>query len=232
MTLRLGLPEHRSDWTVLIPVKSIGSAKSRFTRLQPADRRALVLAMATDVIETALACDQVRNVAVVSPDIEVLATLARDRRVHLIRERASGLNSSLTDALTCLGRLAPGPIAAVTADVPALTSGELGAALALALHSRASFVPDAQGSGTTVFATKDASAFRPRFGPSSKDAHIRAGCKEIAFDDTAGIRIDVDDMSGLFAALSAGAGRHTRSVTAELLLADDPVASGNHRGVR
>ncbi|MDQ1672918.1 MAG: 2-phospho-L-lactate/phosphoenolpyruvate guanylyltransferase, partial [Frankiaceae bacterium] len=69
------------DWVAVVPVKALPEAKSRLDR---EDRADLALAMATDTVAAAAACDAVSAVVVVTDDrrvrdaLEPLATVVPD----------------------------------------------------------------------------------------------------------------------------------------------------------
>ena len=102
-------------------------------------------------------------------------------------------------------------LAALTADLPALSPAELATALraAGAAPGRAAFVPDAAGVGTTLYAVPPGGEFRPLFGGASRARHAASGAAEIDLDDMAGLRRDVDTPEDLRAALALGAGPRT-----------------------
>jgi len=96
------------------------------------------------------------------------------------------------------------------APVVALRSEDLDTALAQVSLPRPWFVPDAAGTGTTLYvAAYD--EFDPRFGPGSRDAHLDAGADELA-DVPVSVRHDVDDLDDLHAAVALGIGARTAAV--------------------
>ncbi len=87
---------------------------------------------------------------------------------------------------------------------------DLGSALG-ALPSRVpSFVADAAGTGTTMYAAPHDS-FDPRFGPGSRAAHLEAGAVAVE-GDLASLRQDVDDLDDLHRVLRLGVGPHTSAL--------------------
>src|ERR1700684_3395908 len=65
----------------------------------------------------------------------------------------------------------------------------------------ASFVPDAAGVGTTLYAVPPGSDFRPLFGGASRARHAASGATELDLSDISGLRRDVDTPDDLRAAL-------------------------------
>jgi len=204
-------------WSVVVPVKVLARAKSRLAGLADADRRTLVLAMAADTVAAAVACPAVGQVVVVSDDPDVRAVAAAIG-AHITGDRPrSGLNSALIAGAeyaqarwSALGR------AGLTADLPALSPGELAAALTSAAAAPQSFVADAAGVGTTLYAARPGARFRPRFGPGSADLHRRAGATELDLLLAPGLRQDVDTIEDLRAAAELGLGRRSAAVVRSL----------------
>ena len=131
------------------------------------------------------------------------------------------LNAALRHGAAMAARRWPGTgLAALTADLPALSPSELAAALRSAATGdspvRASFVPDAAGVGTTMYAVPPGGEFRPLFGGASRARHAAAGAVELAFGDMTGLRRDVDTPDDLRAARVLGAGPRTTALAAQL----------------
>jgi 2-phospho-L-lactate/phosphoenolpyruvate guanylyltransferase len=233
----------RLSWTVLLPVKVLARAKSRLAVLAGDRRRELALAFASDTVTAVLACPEVARVVVVTSDPAagpLLAALGAvivadepadrsDRRGT--RGTADGvdlapdlgvqdlLNAALRHGAAVAARRWPGTgLAALTADLPAMSPAELASALRAAgtVPGRAAFVPDAAGVGTTMYAVPPGGEFLPLFGGASRARHAAAGATELAIAGTAGLRRDVDTPDDLRAALELGAGPFTRAVAADL----------------
>lgn len=204
-------------WSVVIPVKPLAQAKSRLTGLASSDREALALAMAADTIAAALGCSQVAAVIVVTDDPSVGAAAAALGAGVIADTPASGLNEALAAGArhAALDRQGLG-VAALTADLPALTSAELSTALTKASGVGQAFVADAAGSGTTLYTAGPGSAFSPRFGPGSRARHRLAGAVEIDLPELSGLRRDVDTLADLRAAARLGLGRRSSEVQAAL----------------
>lgn len=225
-------------WTLVVPVKSLDRAKTRLARvLEPSDRRALVLAMAADVIDACLAAPDVARVRVVSSDPEV-ARLAHGRAsrdgpphvcepwqpvLEIVSEPAAvdgvdPLNAALSAALSGV----TGPAGVVAADLPELRSGHLGAVLATAARHAHSVVPDHHGVGTTMaFWTGPARDRVPRFGTGSASRHLGEG-GAVPLDDldpSGAVGRDVDTPADL----DALTGRPVGPATARAL---DAVSGG------
>jgi 2-phospho-L-lactate guanylyltransferase len=230
----------RFSWTVLLPVKVLARAKSRLAVLAGERRRELALALAADTVDAVLACPAVARVVVVTSDPVAGPLLAALGAVVVSDEPAgldgpSGpggpespgdlgvqdlLNAALRHGATVAARRWPGTgLAALTADLPALSPAELATALraAGAAAGRGAFVPDAAGVGTTLYAVPPGGDFRPLFGGASRARHAASGAVEIDLDGMAGLRRDVDTPEDLQVVLALGAGPRTTALAGELL---------------
>jgi 2-phospho-L-lactate guanylyltransferase len=197
-------------WSVVIPVKVLAIAKSRLAGLDDADRRALALAMAADTVAATTACPLVGAVVVVSDDPTVAAEVAPLGAVAVADTPRAGLNRALIAGAEHAAERWPGHgLAALLADLPALSGDELTAALSAASAVTQAFVADAAGSGTTLYTALPDSVFQPRFGPRSARRHRQAGATELSLPGIAGLRQDVDTRADLRAAAAIRLGRRT-----------------------
>lgn len=217
----------RFDWTVVMPVKVLGRAKSRLAVLAGPRRPELALALASDTVSAVMACPEVSRLLVVTSDTLAAPVLA-DLGAWIVPDLPdSGLNDALVHGAAEAARRWPGGgTAALAADLPALRPEELATALAAASaagpggRDGTSFVADAAGVGTTMYAAAPGSAFTPRFEGASRARHASSGARELALDGVAGLRRDVDTPEDLRAALSLGTGPRTPEVLARYGLLD------------
>ncbi len=205
------------SFAVVLPVKSPGTGKSRLSTLADEDRRRLAAAFAADVAASCLATPAVGLLVIVSEDPVFAASLAADGDVAL-GDPGGGLNAALRHgadhARTVRPDLQP---AALLADLPALTSGDLTAALEHAASRTGSwFVADADETGTTLY-TAPHDEFAPRFGAGSAGAHLAGGAQPLP-GVLPSLRRDVDDLDGLAAAVALGVGPATAAAVAALAL--------------
>jgi 2-phospho-L-lactate/phosphoenolpyruvate guanylyltransferase len=194
------------DWTLIIPVKRLGTAKSRLRGAVPDTRHAdLALAMVRDTVAAVLDCAEVADLLVVTDDpIATRAVTALGG--HAVPDRpGAGLNAALRFGADVVAGLARRR-AVLAGDLPALRAPELGAALSMA--NGRSFVPDAAGSGTVLLAAPPGRPLDPRFGVGSAAAHTASGATGL-IGDWPGLRQDVDTAADLRAVLALGAGAHT-----------------------
>lgn len=218
-----------------MPVKVLGRAKSRLAVLAGSRRPQLALALASDTVAAVVKCPEVARVVVITADTLAAAELAALGACVEPDTPSRGLNEALTHGAAVAARRWPDDgIAALTADLPALRPEELGAALAAASgagregatgagyasgagQGGASFVADAAGVGTTMYAVTPAGDFTPRFGGSSRARHAASGARELSLEGVPGLRRDVDTPDDLRAAVALGAGIRTTALAGELL---------------
>ena len=221
-------------WTIIVPVKALDRAKSRLVRaLSAPGRRALVLAMATDVLRACADSPAVSRVRVVTSDPDVGA-LARRFGLEVVPEPPAGadrihgdpLNAALAAAIDGV----PGPVGVVTADLPELDSDTLDRVLHAAGRHPHSMVPDHRGVGTTMaFWTGPAASRIPRFGADSAARHVTEGgaVPLLAADTSGAAGRDVDtpeDLAGL-------SGRSVGEATATTLRARTDAPGAHAAGV-
>jgi 2-phospho-L-lactate guanylyltransferase len=200
-------------WSLVVPVKVLAQAKSRLTGLAGADKARLALAMAADTVAAAIEATGVAAVLVVTDDREVGDAAARLGAIVLPDVPASGLNEAVgygaayaRDHWPDRGR------AALAGDLPALKADELTTALTTAAGHAAAFVPDADGTGTTLYTATPGADFRPRFGHGSARRHLADGATELQDPGLAGLRRDVDTADDLRRAIALGLGPRTGAV--------------------
>ena len=202
------------QWTAVIPIKPLARAKSRLRGAVPDTvHEDLVLAMAIDTVRAAMASGRLVGVLVVTDDPRVRDAVTAIGASCLPDRPARGLNAALAYGAATLA----GPVAALTADLPALRPGELAAALHRALDATArdgtalTFVADTAGTGTVLLTAAAGTALLPRFGPGSAAAHRACGARELT-GEWPTLRRDVDTPDDLAAARALGVGATTRAL--------------------
>jgi 2-phospho-L-lactate guanylyltransferase len=161
---------------VIIPVKSLPTAKQRLSPLLPAAvRRQLVLAMLQAVLAAAAAARGVHKVLVVTPDADV-AELAKAHAAEVLRERRGrGLNAAVRAGLAAAAAAGARRALVLPADVPLVSAEELGSLLqsaAVGAEARVTLVPAADGEGTNGLLLAPPQAMQPAFGPGSYVRHL------------------------------------------------------------
>jgi 2-phospho-L-lactate guanylyltransferase len=206
-------------WSLVIPVKLLALAKSRLTGPVGPHRAELALAMAADTVAAAVACPAVERVIVVTDDRDAAAKLSGLGALVLPDQPGDGLNPALAYGAAYSDEHWPGRgRGGMAADLPALDPGELDLALVRAAEAPEAFVPDAAGTGTTLYTAAPGTSFRPRFGPESRRAHLSAGAVELMLPGLGGLRRDVDTVDDLRDAARIGLGPSTAAAAAQVSL--------------
>jgi 2-phospho-L-lactate guanylyltransferase len=202
------VPAPAPGYVVLLPVKPPARGKSRLVGIESHERADLARSFALDTTEACLAAAGVGAVLVITDDSYFAADVAR-LGAAVIPDGVSGdLNETLVQgALEARRRWPALRPAALCGDLPALRSADLDAALAAATGSRAAYVEDAAGGGTTLY-TAPYDVFRPAFGPGSAAAHRGGGAQPLA-GDLHSLRHDVDTLEDLETVRRLGLGPRT-----------------------
>ena len=204
-------------WSIVIPVKRPEFAKTRLAETVGDLRPQIARAFAADTASAALACALVEDVTVVTDDEEAARKLRLLGTQVISDAPDAGLNAALRHgAAEVRARRPDAPVAALSADLPALRPAELEQALAAASGHPVSFVADVAGVGTTLYACGPGSSFGPRFGGRSRAAHRAAGGVELDLVGIPSVRRDVDTAIDLWDATRLGLGPHTKSTVAQL----------------
>ena len=171
----------------LVPTKATQEAKSRLALPAPLHDD-LVTAMREDVLAALRDSPRIDRVVVV--------------------DEPGGLNAALRAAAARLAVTDPtSPVVVVPADLAALTTTTLDAALADATTALAptglAFVRDAEGTGTSLLVAATPDRLDPRYGPGSAAAHARTATE---IDADPRVRRDVDTLADLYTATALGLG--------------------------
>jgi len=196
------------EFAMVVPVKPPTVGKSRLRGIDDDQRRALAQAFALDTIAV---CLEIGAAGVlVSTDDAGFSAHCRALGCATVPDGdTNDLNSALRQAAAESQRRWPdaAPVA-LCADLPALTTDDLRAALERLTAGTPAFVADAGRTGTTLY-TASYSRFDPRFGVDSARAHRDSGATEID-GPLPTLRRDVDDLDDLRAAIALGVGPETR----------------------
>jgi 2-phospho-L-lactate guanylyltransferase len=192
----------------LVAVRS-GLGKQRLAGvLDPEQRRALVMAMAGDVLVALVASPEVDGIAVTTADPD-LAALAQGFGSRIIMERdgAGGLNAALSHAAALLKADGANSLLIVHGDVPTVTPGDI--ATLVAAHTHGITIARAvSDGGTNALLLTPPDAIALHFGKDSCAAHLAAADEgRIAARVLAipGLSADIDEPEDL-RQLAAGTG--------------------------
>ena len=107
-------------------------------------------------------------------------------------------------------------VAVLLGDVPALRPDDLDRALQVAARHPLAFVPDAEGTGTTLATARGGEQLTAHFGQDSAARHAAAGFADLAAAHPGaiapGLRRDVDTAEELREAVAFGVGERTSAV--------------------
>lgn len=206
-------------WTVVVPVKRPEHAKTRLADAVGELRPRFARAFAADTVLAAQGCALVARVIVVTDDDET-AGEARSLGADVVADAPdAGLNAALRHGAAEARAADDGAevaVASLSADLAALRPAELARVLEAAAEHPLSFVADAAGIGTTIYAAGPGVAFEPEFGGRSRAAHRLAGAVELELDGVPTVRRDVDTAVDLWDARRLGVGPRTAAVLEEL----------------
>ncbi|MGW6913034.1 2-phospho-L-lactate guanylyltransferase [Kitasatospora sp. NPDC054939] len=220
-------PAPADGWSLVLPLKPLALAKTRLAPFAGPHRPDLALSFALDTVTAALAAPGVDRVLVVTRDPVAGPRLAALGAVVVADEPGGGLNPALAHGAAAALALAPrAPVAALSADLPALRPAELARVLAAVPHAGRAFLADAPGLGTTLLAVRPGRPLSPAFGDGSRARHTAAGARELHLDGVESVRRDVDTGADLAEARTLGLGPHTEAALTALGPALDPAARG------
>lgn len=208
-------------WTLIIPVKDTGLAKTRLTPFSQPDRAALALAFVLDAASAALRCPSVRRVVAVTNDRAVGRALSGIGVDVLADEPAAGLNPAVAFGMRTVRAHDSGArVAVMCGDLPALQAGDLSEVFLLASALPCWVVADAAGVGTTMLGGTARTDLRPAFGPASRARHLDLGAVDLAAGAPggalSGLRRDVDTLDDLSQARLLGLGSYTRAALVDI----------------
>lgn len=209
-----------TGWAALVPQKSLSAAKGRLA-LDPRARRLLATAMLRDTVASLQATPGVQHVIILWEDRDDLHLVAGVESLH---SPNIGLNAAL-EAGACTSRLRDPSLNLVVApgDLPALLPHELAVCLERASRRHRAFLADSHGSGTTILTATGDSPLVPSYGEHSAAIHAITGAHRLGTEGVDTVRLDVDDLTSLAAAMSLGCGYHTLVACASLGLAPEAV---------
>lgn len=204
-------------FTVIMPIKPWDGAKSRLHTGTEA-RRALAMAFARDTLAAVMSCSEVGRVVVVTKGDEV-AAYARDAGAIALPEQANAgpdpLGAAVREGVAWARQHHPDDaVAVIPADLPSLTSDNLGPLLGEAAAHPLAFVADANGDGTTILTSQLPDILRAGYGPGSAERHRSYGAVELHAPPA--LRRDVDEFHELLEAQALGVGAHTSATLAQL----------------
>ena len=176
----------------VVPVKDLDRAKQRLAaRLLPGERRALVLLMLEDVLQTLRRVPAVSGIMVVTREAQVAERAALFGAEVLQEPANDGYSSAVERAAQELTRRGETSMLSIPGDVPAATPDEI--ARLIAVRPAAPSVvlaPSRDERGTNAALVSPPGAFDLRFGEPSFGGHVARATE-------AGLAIEVLRLHGL-----------------------------------
>lgn len=198
-------------WAI-VPIKQFEFAKARLAPvLDPGQRRDLMRAMATDVLESLAGTPGIERILVVSREPEVRALAAEVGASVLLEEEGGGLNAAVAQGAQMAMEAGAEGIFVVHGDLPLATAEAFGAVLAAHAQSPAvTVVADAERQGSNCLACSPPNIIPFLFGRESCPAHVAAaraqGIDAVVIDSPT-LSLDVDcaaDIETLLASTHGG----------------------------
>lgn len=202
------------QWTVVVPVKPGGMAKSRLSEFPAQQRSRFASAFALDALDAMLASEAVSRLIVVGgtdgEGVLPMEYATSDERLHVTTDPGHGLTEAIDAGLALADPSEP--VAIMVADLPALRAMEVTVALTAGAGHRFSLICDRVGTGSTMLMGRRRDDLHPHFGVRSRARHVAAGAVDLVDLDVPGLRCDVDTAVDLWDARRLGLGPHTHEV--------------------
>lgn len=184
--------------TVLIPVKSLTSAKSRLARyLTSIQREKLVLEMLQHVIKTIKAADDQFEIFIVTLDQKV-ELLAKSLGVSVIQEKNPGQNRALTFAAKQINQNLP--LLTISEDLPLLMTDDIKKLFLLIKNADFVLAPSKEKTGTNAILMQKPMLLPYQFGKNSLNKFISSAKKQklkYFLYDSKTIAFDIDTLEDI-----------------------------------
>jgi 2-phospho-L-lactate guanylyltransferase len=162
----------------IVPVNESSAAKTRLARtLTRRERACLSLAMLSDVLDALRQTEGIRQILVVTRDINA-ARLGARKGAHAISEgRAHGLNPAVRRGIRFAERESADQVLIVPADVPLAKSSNFRKILRMGRNARALIVPSYDLGGTNALLLRPPRVMPISYGRDSFRRHCRLARK-------------------------------------------------------
>lgn len=172
----------------LLPIKPLFLAKSRLAAYGDDRRRAIARALAEDALDLCARSDFLEwRVLTSDPAIR---DLVNGLGIALLDDPGDGLNAALRAAVRSVADDGADAVVIVPSDVPLARPDDLLDVIDTGATSDVVVVPSATDGGTNALMLSPPTVTRPRFGPGSLEAHVRAAAQ-------AGLRCSILDRDRL-----------------------------------
>lgn len=196
-------------WHALVPAKRLDEAKSRL------GRHDLTLPFLSDVVFALQGSKHIDQVSVISSDPDIRKHMT-DLGCSVISEpNSGGLSAAIATGLQWCDDREIAHVLVALGDLPCLNAAHVDEFLTAGSSNAASFLADAEGTGSTLWMRTTRTAPAPRFGFRSRAAHRESGAYEIEGSNFSGARRDVDTQVNLWDAIRIGVGLQTNRALSE-----------------
>ncbi|MDF3307920.1 2-phospho-L-lactate guanylyltransferase [Rhodococcus sp. T2V] len=197
-------------YAVVVPIRSLRTAKSRLQTESDVMRAQLALAFFLDTITALERSTEVERIVVVSRDATVQGWVRG--RCDIVPDGEIGLPAAIDRGIERLRRLRhSGSVAVVLPDLPYATTDAFDLLLASARGRLRAFLADVAGTGTTCVTAASTEAVVHRFGPNSARAHTEAGLAALDVP-VPNLRNDIDVLDDLRQRHAQSPGNATKKI--------------------
>jgi len=208
--------------SILVPIKRLDISKQRLSSvLSVAARKALVIAMAHDVMTALTEAKSVAEIVVVTCD-PVAASVARPFGARILTEGADdGHSHAIRTGVEALRDAGAEDVMTVPIDVPLVTAQEIDTVADN--HPRKpgfSIVPARDRFGSNCILSSPPGIVQPMFGPGSFESHCaaaRSAGAEVRILELPGLGLDIDTPEDIEAFMRIGQGTHTAAIVADAM---------------
>ena len=199
-------------FAAIVPIRSWTAGKSRLG-LDDEERASLARAFALDVIDVLQESPDIDLVVVVTADDDVRADL---EGVDVVPDHDQGLNHAISRGCDHVLARGGSRVVVVPSDLPCLTVAALADVVRTSSDHTHAYCPDAEGDGTTIVMSRNASALVTSYGAGSAAAHRAAGLATL-LEAPPEARREVDTVDHLREAQALGVGSRTSAAIAAVI---------------
>lgn len=190
-------------WHALVPAKRLNEAKSRL------GRHDLTLPFLSDVVFALQRSELIEHVSVISSDPDIRQHVTNLGCSVISEPDTGGLTGAIAQGMQWCADHGVSHVLVALGDLPCLNAGHVDEFLGAGSDHEASFLADAEGTGSTLWMRTTETAPAPKFGFRSRAAHRETGAHEVEGSNFSGARRDVDTEVNLWDAIRIGVGSHT-----------------------
>lgn len=203
-------------WRAIVPFRGHQDAKSRFSDF-PFSGAMLAWAMLEDLLTALRNAASIREITVVTSISAGEITESFPDIACIQEPPAIGLNPAIALAATQAAQSGTTGTMVFLGDLPCIRPADVDHIGGMGI-SQPSFIPDAAGTGTTLWCAPHPFPVQTHFGRHSRAAHRAAGCTELGTGNSAApwprLRRDVDTRVDLWDAHRIGVGATTHAIIA------------------